>query len=310
MANLFIQPNTRSADWKEVFLSQCQGKKVVLVEPDKLVIDFLVESEVQFVLIDPQHHGDNTHSSAAKMTVELGYQGDNLLVVGGFKTDLDMLTGMVLSSLEGAFIEERIDCIDGIDNCSFFGEWKPQQADNNVLLLTEENVSDTKVLGAMAADFKTPLVDKVAMMATWLKGGEAPQQFKEGLLKERQQLLEAKVEIFSGVKVVTCTSAGVSSLLYLDTEVTGKGAPFGIAYNPNFRGQGAKYSLLQFKNHYVDTTAFFNRMNELEGAEGTWGGNPSLGIGGSPLGTTLTPEVVAKELVNFLTEKGQQHLIS
>lgn len=310
MTNVFVQPNTRSNDWKEVLLSQCEGKKVILIEPDKVAVDFLNQSGVTFILIDPQHHGSPTHSSAAKMAAELGYQGENLLLVGGFKTDLDMLAAMVLSAKEGEFSKERIDSIDSIDTGTFFGEWEPQAVDNNTLLLQSEEVSDTKVLGAMAADFKTPLSDKVAMMATWLEGGEAPQQFKAQLLKEREELLKAEVQILSGIKVVTCSSAGVSSLLYLDTSVCGDGVPFGIAFNPNFRGQGAKYSLLQFKNEYVDASAFFTRMNELEKAEGTWGGNPSLGIGGSPIGTTLPPEVVAGELVNFLTNKGREYLIS
>ena len=45
--------------------------------------------------------------------------------------------------------------VDGIDNGTFFGEWKPQVADNNVLLLNSEEISDTKLLGAMAAHLVT-----------------------------------------------------------------------------------------------------------------------------------------------------------
>ena len=335
MTNQFIIPNTRSSSWKEDLLAVCEAAmyevtegvlkgskeaaKVFLVEPDKLVLDYLLSKKGEYtydnplgnmVLVDPQHHGTDTHTSAIKMALEMDYQGDNSIFILGFKTDIDMLGAVALLAYEGPFLSERIDIIDGIDTGSFFGEWKPQVADNNVLLLNSEEISDTKLLGAMAAHSTTPLDHKVAMMANWLAGGEAPQQFKEGLLKERQQLLEATVEVLSGIKVLTCSSAGVSSLLYLDTEVAGEGRPFGLAFNPNFRGQGAKYSLLQFKNEYVDASAFFARMNELEKAEGTWGGNPNLGIGGSPLGTTLTPEVVAAELVNFLTDKGREYLIS
>lgn len=310
MTNLFIQPNTRNNDWKEVLLAQSEGKKVILVEPDKVVLDFLSAEGVKFILVDPQHHGDATHSSAILMAAEMGYQSEDLLLIGGFKTDLDMLGAMALLTSEGKVLQERIDTIDSVDTGAFFGEWVPTQADNNVLLLISEEISDTKILGAMSADFKTPLNQKVAMMAAWLEGGEAPQQFKVQLLKEREELLKATVQILSGIKVVTCSSAGVSSLLYLDTEVAGEGRPFGLAFNPNFRGQGPKFSLLQFKNHYVNTTEFFARMNELEEAEGTWGGNPSLGIGGSPLGTTISAEVVAAELVNYLTDKGREYLIN
>lgn len=313
----FLTVNTRTPDWKETLWAQVEGKVTYLVEPDKQVLDFLRDMQHVFVLVDPQHFGEGDYTSAIK-AVQFIEQDPNAIFIGGFKVDIDMLGAMALLSNEGPFLEERIDVVDAVDTGAFFGEWNPSAVDNNTLLLIDVEIADTKILGAMASDFKLPLGDKVALMATWLAGGEAPSQFKAQLLKERELLLQAKTEILHGVKVVTCDSAGVSSLIYQDTEVTGKGVPFGIAFNPNFRGQGAKYSILQFKNEYLDAPSLFNRLNELEQAEGhssmssskgTWGGNPTLGIGGSPIGTTLSADVVATELVNFLTPKGREYLI-
>lgn len=311
----FLTPNTRTPQWKEELWAKVEGKETFLVEPDKAVLDFLRDMQHNFTLVDPQHLGANTHTSAIKyaqayvsLNKEFLQEQEELVFVTGFKIDLDILGALALFTHQGSFLTECIDVIDGVDNGVFFGEWNPQSVDNNTLLLTEVEVADTKILGAMSADFKTPLDQKVAMMATWLQGESAPEQYKAQLLKERELLLQATTQILSGIKVVTCQSAGVSSLLYLDTEVAGKGVPVGIAFNPNFRGQGAKYSVLQFKNEYLDAPGLFNRLNELEEAEGTWGGNPALGIGGSPLGTTLSPETVAAELVNFLTEKGKEFL--
>ncbi len=313
----FLTVNTRTPDWKETLWAQVEGKVTYLVEPDKQVLDFLRDMQHVFVLVDPQHFGEGDYTSAIK-AVQFNEQDPNAIFIGGFKVDIDMLGAMALLSNEGPFLEERIDVVDAVDTGAFFGEWNPSAVDNNTLLLVDVEIADTKILGAMSADFNTPLADKVALMATWLAGGEAPSQFKAQLLKERELLLQAKTEILHGVKVVTCDSAGVSSLLYQDTEVSGKGVPFGIAFNPNFRGQGAKYSILQFKNEYLDASKLFNRLNELEQTEGhssmssskgTWGGNPTLGIGGSPIGTTLSADVVATELVNFLTPKGREYLI-
>lgn len=313
----FLTVNTRTPDWKETLWAQVEGKVTYLVEPDKQVLDFLRDMQHVFVLVDPQHFGEGDYTSAIK-AVQFNEQDPNAIFIGGFKVDIDMLGAMALLSNEGPFLEERIDVVDAVDTGAFFGEWNPSAVDNNTLLLIDVEIADTKILGAMSADFKLPLGDKVALMATWLAGGEAPSQFKAQLLKERELLLQAKTEILHGVKVVTCDSAGVSSLLYQDTEVSGKGVPFGIAFNPNFRGQGAKYSILQFKNEYLDASKLFNRLNELEQTEGhssmssskgTWGGNPTLGIGGSPIGTTLSADVVATELVNFLTPKGREYLI-
>lgn len=327
----FITVNTRQEQWKESLWAQVEGKVTYLVEPDKQVLDFLRDMQHSFILVDPQHFGEvkavsydgPLFTSAIQMAGDMyvnneaAADGDTIFI-GGFKVDIDMLGAMAILSQEGPFLSERIDIIDAVDTGAFFTEWNPSAVDNNTLLLVDADIADTKILGAMAADFKTPLADKVSMMATWLVGGEAPQQFKAQLLKERELLLQAKTEILHGVKVVTCESAGVSSLIYQDTEVSGKGVPFGIAFNPNFRGQGAKYSILQFKNEYLDAPSLFNRLNELEQAEGhssmssskgTWGGNAALGIGGSPLGTTLTADVVASELVKFLTEKGRKYLM-
>jgi hypothetical protein len=49
MANQFIQPNTRSGDWKETLLTTVEEKKVFLVEPDKIVVDFLTEEGKKFL---------------------------------------------------------------------------------------------------------------------------------------------------------------------------------------------------------------------------------------------------------------------
>jgi hypothetical protein len=313
----FLTVNTRQAEWKESLRAQVENKVTYLVEPDKVVLDFLKDMQHDFTLVDPQHFGGvNAVSYKGPLFTSAIQMAGNMYVnneadtvfIGGFKVDLDMLGAMALLSQEGPFVSERIDTVDAVDNGTFFGEWNPQSVDNNTLLLTEVEVADTKILGAMAADFKTPLADKVAMMATWLAGGEVPQQFKAELLKERELLLQATTQILSGIKVITCESAGVSSLIYQDTEVAGKGMPFGIAFNPKFRGQGSKFSILQFKNKYLDAPNLFIRLNELEQCGETWGGNPTLGIGGSPLNTTLSPEVVASELVNFLTDKGKEYL--
>lgn len=312
---IFITPNTRQQGWEQMLLDQIWGaKRLILVEPDKPVLDFLNQEGVEFTLIDPQHFGGGDFSSAIKMAesiVRSEGPSPEAVFIGGFKHDLDMLGAMsLLSQTGGVWDSNRIEAVDAVDTGTHFGVWDPQSVDDNILLLQNMEIEDTKVLGKMASARRLSLEAKVATMATWLQGGEAPQQFKEELLEERKLLMEAKTEVLSGIKVVTCESAGVSSLIYRTTSVAGEGFPYGIAFNPNFRGQGPKMSVLQYSNEYVDTVAFFARMNELEEAEGTWGGNPKLGIGGSPLGTTITPEQAAQELVKFLTPKGEEYLMS
>lgn len=312
----YIIPNTRQEAWQDQLINQLEGKEdIYLIEPDKSVYDLLKSKEIEFTLVDPQHIGGDSDgdfkaaiSKAASLRSINGPKA-NAIIVSGFKTDLDILGSAAL--ITGASINPLVDRINTIEKVDIGGflspEWSPEQVDDNVLLLQEGEIHPTKILGCMSASRSVSMEQKVAYMATWLDGGEAPNQFKEELIQERKKLLEAKVQILHGIKVVTCESAGVSSLLYRNTSVAGDGLPFGLAYNPNFRGQGAKFSLLQFSNKYIDASGYFTRMNELEEAEATWGGNPKLGIGGSPLATTITPEVAAKELRPFLTEEGLRY---
>lgn len=314
MSATIVVPNTRQEGWKETLKLQAENcSQVFLVEPDAPVYEYLKEEGIDFILIDPQHLGEGEYSSAIKMAEAFrsNIMSGSLFVLG-FKLDLDSVGATAVLLSDQPIKPERIEVIDTIDNGHWApSEWNPSSMFEDLILLSSEEIPATKIMGAALAD-RNPAIGpgaKVQFMLDWLQNDVLPEGYEEKVREERAKLLGAKISWPSGIKMVECEAAGVSSLIYHNTEMAGKGVPFGIAFNPNFRGQGPKYSVMQWSNEYIDTQKLWDVLNKIEGAEGTWGGNLKLGIGGSPLGSTLTPSQVAKAVSQCLTEKGETHLM-
>jgi hypothetical protein len=322
---VFVSPNTRQEGWREALLGR-EGT-FLLVEPDSIVENAIDIARRRFLLIDPQHIGiyAGRNSAVERACEDLpnglsatafayrvgkleGIDPLPLVVVLPFKVDIDFL-GAVAILLGGTALPERVQLIQDVDSGAVIQskEYDPGLADDNILLLSEDRISDTKLLAKMAQDFKTPPAKRIELMQRWLAGGEAPQEYAHALLQERKKLLEATVELIEGVKVIRCQSAGASSLIYKTTSHCGEGRPFGIAYTDDFQGKGArKISVMQTAAGYVSLEAFFAFMNSEypEPELGTWGGGKnSQGIccaGGSPVGTKVSPEDAARALAQFV----------
>lgn len=316
MANAnIVVPNTRMEGWKETLKAQGQtATKVVCIEPDKQVYEFL-STHFYVHLFDPQHieAGVSEYSSAIQQAYASSINVSGALIVLGFKLDLDSVGATaVLLGGKKSVDAEKVALIDTIDNGTWASkEWDPTSLSEEALLMSSAEIPATKILGAALAD-RSPAVSpgaKVQFMLDWLQNGLLPEAYEQKVREERTRLLDAKVSWLSGVKVVQCQAAGVSSLIYHNTEVGGKGVPFGIAFNPNFRGLGPKFSVIQWSNEYINTQKLWAMLNKIEPAEDTWGGNPKIGIGGSPLGSALLESEVAEAVSQCLTEKGKLYLM-
>jgi hypothetical protein len=216
------------------------------------------------------------------------------------KADMDAIASLVLVEwirwLEKDFKLadsqiERIYDIDAIDSWKQPVEWSPSYKQQYI-------VNWSNILGAAMCDWKQPIESRVNYMNEFLKAGILPEVYRTQIEAEWRLLTESNVETFYGITVATTQARGVSGLIYNQ-------APYGIGYNPEFNINGVvapKYTVMEFTGgKYLDLAGFFKHMNDFFPDEnGTWGGNINGGIGGSPHGCSLTPEVVANELKKFV----------
>lgn len=315
MTHVFTSPNTRTPKWKEQLL--CHDYSYLLVEPDCIVLDAVKASSKAYALVDPQHYGvvgvDIEYYDAGECATTVAYRIGQLVngpyvVILPFKVDIDCLAA--ISILLGAkALPDKVTCIQQVDSGAVIQSkaYNPAEVDANTLLLQDATIPSTMCLAKMANDFKVPAQERVDMMSTWLGGGPAPSQYHDAILAERMLLLDATCTEYNGIKVVLCQSAGASSLIYRTTNHCGKGKPYGIAYTTNFQGKGAtKISVMQYTAGYLNLEGFWAHMNATypEPELGTWGGGKNAeGVccaGGSPVGTTITPEQAAEGLKLFV----------
>jgi hypothetical protein len=333
MTHVFINPNTRTPNWKEQLLCHNYTSRwssapltYLLVEPDCIVLDAIKASGRGYVLVDPQHYGVegvNVEHNAGDCATTVAYRIGHLIsgpyvVVLPFKVDIDCLAA--ISILLGASaLPNKVNTIQQVDSGAVIqsSTYNPCEVDANTLLLQDatipgfdgaSRVPDTMCLAKMSSDFKVPTQERVDMMSAWLAGGPAPSQYHADILAERMLLLDATSHSeCNGIKVVLCQSAGASSLIYRTTTHCGSGQPYGIAYTTNFQQRGAtKISVMQYSAGYLNLEGYWDHMNTTypEPELGTWGGGKNAqGVccaGGSPVGTVITPEQAAEALTLFV----------
>lgn len=100
------------------------------------------------------------------------------------------------------------------------------------------------------------------------------------------------------VAIVVSQWRGASEMAYR------AGADVMIALNPDFRGQGAKYTVgvNPRSDVAIDLVPVFDALNGIETAEGTWGGRAT--ISGSPIGSQLSLAEVLEVVTRYLQQSG------
>ncbi|MEI6650446.1 MAG: hypothetical protein WCL23_03375 [Candidatus Moraniibacteriota bacterium] len=247
--------------------------------------------------LDPQHTGGDASTAAveAALTVELPTDDATLATV---RADLDAVGAMAVFALraEGVTLspetEARIRSVAAADAFAR-GNWPGAQP-----LPTRENpwpasgsAEGTRDLAAMAAavaDFKVPIVERVAAMTQWLLTGEESEGYRDQVERERLGLIaaieagEVKITRFNLITAVETTHRAATMIGYLS-------APVVVALNPAFKLGGGephrKFTVCQYAAGYVDLKSV---AAELASFEAGWGGSPT--IIGSPqgVGSTLT----------------------
>lgn len=304
----FVQVNARKLN--DVLTAIETAKNPVGFE----VIEKEVIEKVK-INIDPQHTGvkqyDNIsqpeNKSAALFVLGLLSTIDptyNDLMVLPSKLDIDSIAAATLwyyadflsqmendedEKIRGKFLAlcDRVKEIDKID-CGLGSqgiEWEPKNYES--MLIRE--VTPFNVLGAMCADFKLPIPDKIGIMLEWLVEGELPENYRVQVEKEMSAQYKSTITQFeNGVTLIESEARGATGLLY-------SVQPFGVCYNPVFptpNGTIRKFTVCQFNQNYLDLQGILAEINELESG---WGGNLNAGIIGSPFaGTNLSPDVVCE----------------
>lgn len=308
MSVQFIQVNARNL---QETVEKINGKKCVGFE--------VVEKEIVQTLninIDPQHTGvknyDNIsqpeNKSASLFVLEMLTAIDptyNEVIVLPSKLDIDSIAAATLwyyadflsqmendedEKIRGKFLAlcDRVKEIDKID-CGLGSqgiEWEPKNYENQLV----REVTPFNVVGAMCADFKLPIDQKIGIMLEWLVEGELPENYRVQIEAEMSAQYKSTITQFdNGMTLVESKARGATGLLY-------SVQPFGVCYNPEFPvkdGTVPKFTVCEFTaGRYLDLPSILTELNEIESG---WGGNLQAGIIGSPFaGTSLKPEQVCE----------------
>ena len=266
----------------------------------------------------------------AEGLIRMGWHlpGGSTLV--GYRADLDALTAMALltqgftaEELDLSAIRSRLDAVDASDNFKTSGPWSPQRPftpDAPWGYVGDSSVSEVGHLvaaNAVAQDATIPLARRVAVVAYWLRHGEAfsggPAELAAARKKveaDRRALLASVCPtVRDGIGVVQTHYPGAFSIIY-------RVAPVGLATNPAFRGIGAqqwavpgtKHTIAGWGGSWISTkfnalVAALNAADPVAGPGNTWGGNPASGIIGSPNGgpSGLTQEQVLQIMLQVRT---------
>lgn len=283
-------------------------------------IEYTLKEFCPEINIDPQHTGGKTNLSAIKALAEMKNvpgMGLQKVVLATVRADLDSVGTMALylfrSELGGRplsleFIPnqmlrkllERVDFIHRGDSQGLH------------MLSSDEEKATWMALSEIVSNWKTPIRDRVQFMHQWLLGKEEVNIAKA--LEEIKTLqTEAKTLRVDTVKTcyVESQSRGVLAAAY------SQGYDLVLAYNPTMpspNGQGTykKWTIAKRDASVVfDLPGFFALLNEVEEAEGTWGGSPN--IGGSPQGvdSSILPErmealLLAKEGEELTPEQAKK----
>jgi len=287
--------------------------------------------------IDPQHT-DGDDVAAIEVALEIKLPTGNA-ILATIRADLDSMGAMAVLAIREDYEwartvdpnspigqiclygsppfergSEEMDRLEMVAQADRFakGGWpgrRPLPTTSNPWPEEEASAESYRPLAAIAAclaDFKVAIAERVAAMVRWLLSGNEPEEYREWVEAERVEMISAIEDgTISVHEVADGRVAAVASTHRAATMVGYSIAPVVVALNPEFRFQGGephcKFTICQFEVGYVDLRAAFGELNELEQAEGNWGGSPT--IGGSPQGVSsiLTIEQVVEVIEQHLT---------
>ncbi len=232
--------------------------------------------------IDPQHT-DDSKKAAIEAVYEKYKNG-----IGDFDTivtirpDIDSIGAMALLKIIKNYTE-RINLIAQVDSFQY-GKWQPLD------FPTKENLwpignEETAALSAAVSDHAIPIEKRVEWMARWLSFGEVPEEYKNRVVQERLNLIDAlengdiSINVISNIAIVETTHRAATMLGYHK-------APVVIAINPKFQFQGGnphrKITICQYSDVYCDLKNVARELSAIEPSGASWGGSPT--IIGSPQG--------------------------
>lgn len=247
---------------------------------------------------DPQHTGGRADMSAIEGLAAL-FRGE--AQVATVLPDLDSLGSMAVLDIAmdaiaqlGALAGEILWRIELIGRADRFerGEWpgrRPLPTLDQPWSDVLSGASDTRELaamGAVVADHRLPVEERVRLLRIWLSTGEEPLEYRQRVEAERAEMLAA----LTGGEILVREAAKGHIATVVSTHRAGMAigyhrAPVVVAQNPAFSFKGSapvvKFTIAQFRVGYVDLSA---ALTELAGREPGWGGSPT--IGGSPQGVS------------------------
>lgn len=268
--------------------------------------------------IDPQHGPGGDASRAAieaAMEWPLPPKGAVLATV---RPDLDSVGAMAILGLRAEGVRIPAGGVRRIADADKFarGPWPgprvlPTTADP---WPSEGGAADTRELaplGALCADFRRALAERVAGVEEWLLFGEAAfssarapflADYVGQVERERAEMIraleegEVRVEEAAGGKIALVDSTHRAAMA-----VGYARAPVVVARNPSFKVGGGdphlKFTVAQYEPGHVDLKA---ALAELAEREPGWGGSPT--IIGSPQGvaSTLSAAEVVEVVARYL----------
>ena len=260
--------------------------------------------------IDPQHTGGAANRAAIEdaLTVEVPPEGATLATI---RADLDAVGSMAILSMraKGESLEPAMKRIIMIADADKFarGGWAgpselPTRKNPWPDSASAGNSRELSGIAMAVADFKVPLVDRVATMEAWLLTGVEPQHYAVYAEHDRLELINT---LETGqIKYETCADGRIAVVETAHMAVTMIGyslAPVVIALNPAYKLGGGeshrKFTVCAYEQRLVNMKAIFTELNLLEPG---WGGSPT--IGGSPQGVSsaLTIEQVVEVVERHL----------
>ena len=224
--------------------------------------------------IDPQHSDSGNADVAAidaAMDWPLPPAGSTLVTI---RADLDSIGAMavlLLRAADQAFSLRKVSAISSYDRF-VVGPWQAQQPEPDW---------EIRALNARIGDFRTPLDERVALMANWLCG--AVSLADEAAAAEAYASRAAAACTITMHGMVALVTSAIPSRTPIDLAY--ERAPIVILHNPEARIAGGpahrKYSVCVWPGTPIDIAALLAALRRYEPG---WGGNVASGIIGSTQG--------------------------
>lgn len=264
------------------------------------------------VNIDPQHSAGRNDLAAIEAVEDLNFDllrkelEERGITMYTVRADLDSGGAMAWAAIKllgyddpsvtsvGVMrnIAAGVKAIAEIDK-SATGPWMAQQLPTTERLWQREDGLEMATLAAAVADFKRPLEERVGTVGNWLMHRQIPEQYRDRVLAERQDMVRALLDgrirtwVYGDIALVASSHRAATTVGY-------SLRPIVVAVNPTFRFSGGephrKVTICQYSPGYVDLPAVWRDLGRQEAG---WGGSPT--IGGSPQGVSCTlpmPEIL------------------